>query len=189
MLLLEGLKHRNKCLKNDKKFPFFHIKKGTKAWKHYNVIYENQELILIRKRQCPNLSFYFAHSQGALPMKLCTRKLLHAPSKYIAIINGSKNVHSPGAHLRKSCTRLWKCARQVQGALLISDTEKATLYTEYAGCAITTGIAVKFGTAHGRLRPEVGSTKCIDIYGSGVASRPSLICGTSNERTVTTTIF
>ena len=40
--------------------------------------------------QCPKLSFYFVHSQGALPIKLSTRKLLHAPSQYIAIINGSK---------------------------------------------------------------------------------------------------
>ena len=43
--------------------------------------------------QCPKLSFYSVHSQGALHIKLCTRKLLHAPSQYIAIINGSKNVH------------------------------------------------------------------------------------------------
>ena len=41
---------------------------------------------------------------------------------YIAIINGSKNVHTPGAHLLKSCTRPWKCAHRVQGAPLISDT-------------------------------------------------------------------
>ena len=33
-----------------------------------------------------------------------------------------KNVHTPGAHLLKSCTRPWKCARRVQGAPLISDT-------------------------------------------------------------------
>ena len=72
--------------------------------------------------QCQELSFYFVHSQGALPIKLCTRKLLHAPSQYIAIINGSKNVHTPGAHLQKSCTLPWKCARRVQGAPLISDT-------------------------------------------------------------------
>ena len=47
----------------------------------------------------------------------------HAPSQYIAKIDGSKNVHTTGAHLLKSCTRPWKCARQVQGAPLISDTE------------------------------------------------------------------
>ena len=39
--------------------------------------------------------------------------------------------------------------------------------TEYAGWAVTAGIPVKFDTAHGRSRPEVGSTKCIDVYGSG----------------------
>ena len=72
--------------------------------------------------QCPKLSFYFVHSQGALTLKLCTRKLFHAPSQYIEMINCSKNVHTPGAHLRKSCTRPWKCARRVQGAPLISDT-------------------------------------------------------------------
>ena len=78
--------------------------------------------------QCPKLSFYFVHSQGALPIKLCTRKLIHAPSQYIAIINGSKNVHTPGAHLLKSCTRPRKCARRVQGAPLISDTEYIYIY-------------------------------------------------------------
>ena len=54
--------------------------------------------------QCPKLSFYFVHLQGAFPIKLFTGKLLHAPSQYIAIINGSKNVHTLGAHLLKSCT-------------------------------------------------------------------------------------
>ena len=38
---------------------------------------------------------------------------------------------------------------------------KTRIYTEYAGCAITTGIPVKFGTAHGRSRPEVGNNFCI----------------------------
>ena len=46
-------------------------------------------------------------------------------------------------------------------------------YTGYAGCAVTTCIAVNFGTAHGRSRPEVGSTKRIDVYGrKGVTSSP-----------------
>ena len=53
------------------------------------------------------------------------------------------------------------------------------VYTEDAGCAITTTIPVKFGTAHGRSRPEVGSTKRIDVYGGGRVSRPSLIIGNS----------
>ena len=77
--------------------------------------------------QCPKLSFYFVHSQGALPTELCTRKLLYAPSQYIATINGSKNVHTPGEHHLKSCTRPWKYARRVQGAPLISDTIKPLL--------------------------------------------------------------
>ena len=53
---------------------------------------------------------------------MCAGLFLHAPSLYVAIINGSKNVHTPGAHLRKSCTRPWKCAHRAQGAPLISDT-------------------------------------------------------------------
>ena len=65
----------------------------------------------------------------------------------------------------------------------------ALVYTEYAGCAITTGIPVKFGTAHGRSRPEVGSTKCIDFYGSRGVSRPSLISGISDHKNTTPTIF
>ena len=54
------------------------------------------------------------------------------------------------------------------------------MYTGYAGWHVTAGIPMKFGTAHGRSRPEVGSTKCIDVYGVGVVSRSSRICGTSN---------
>ena len=88
--------------------------------------------------QCPKLSFYFVHSQGALPIKLCTRKLLHEPSQYKPIINGSKNVHTPGAHLLKSCTRPWKCARRVQGAPLISDTADVVEY-EFAGYPLHRG--------------------------------------------------
>ena len=53
------------------------------------------------------------------------------------------------------------------------------LYTEYAGCAITAGIPVNFGTAHGRLRPEVGSRKRIDVYGSGGVSSACRTFGTS----------
>ena len=81
--------------------------------------------------QCPKLSFYFVPSQGALPIKLCTRKLLHAPSQYIAMINGSKNVLTPGAHLLNTCTRHWKFARRVQGAPLISDTVAPPSATAY----------------------------------------------------------
>ena len=39
-------------------------------------------------------------------------------------------------------------------------------YTGYAGWAVTAGIPVKFGTAHDRLRPEVGSTKSKWFSGS-----------------------
>ena len=72
--------------------------------------------------QCPKLIFYFVHLQGALLLKLCTREFLHAPSQWVGMVNSSKNVHTPGAHLRKSCIRWRKCARRVQGAPLISDT-------------------------------------------------------------------
>ena len=59
-----------------------------------------------------------------------------------------------------------------------------TAYTGYAGCAITAGIPVKFGTAHGRSRPEVGGAKCIDVYGSGGVSRPSLVLGNSEQNII-----
>ena len=39
-----------------------------------------------------------------------------------------KNVHTPGAHLLKSCTRRWKCAHRVQGAPLISDTARTHIF-------------------------------------------------------------
>ena len=57
-------------------------------------------------------------------------------------------------------------------------------YTVYAGCPVTAGIPVKFGTAHGRSRPEVGSAKCIDVYGSGGVSRPSLLLGNSQRNII-----
>ena len=40
------------------------------------------------------------HSQGALLLKLCAREILHAPSQYVVMINGSKIVHTTHAHLR-----------------------------------------------------------------------------------------
>ena len=49
--------------------------------------------------KCPTLRFYLVRPQGALFLKLCAREFLHAPLIYVAIINGSKNVHTPGAPL------------------------------------------------------------------------------------------
>ena len=69
---------------------------------------------------------------------------------------------------------IWDVAKCSLSQLCIS-----ILYTGYAGCAITAGIPVKFGTAHGRCRPDVGSTKRIDVYGSEGVSRPSLDIGNS----------
>ena len=48
---------------------------------------------------------------------------------------------------------------------------------------------MKFDTAHGRTRPEVGSAKCIDVYGSGGVSRPSHIQGKSQQDIITPTHF
>ena len=62
-------------------------------------------------------------------------------------------------------------------------------YTEYAGCAITTAIPVKFGTAHGRTRPEVGSTKCIEAYGRNGVNPAPQIFGTSYEKMITSTVL
>ena len=63
------------------------------------------------------------------------------------------------------------------GHLVTTEREGSNLlmYTGYAGCAITAGIPVKFGTTHGRCRPDVGSTKRIDVYGSGGVYRPYLV--------------
>ena len=62
-------------------------------------------------------------------------------------------------------------------------------YTEDAGCAITTGIPVKFGIAHGRSRPEGGSMKRVDVYGSRGVSQISRIFGKSVQNIITTTDF
>ena len=61
------------------------------------------------------------------------------------------------------------------------------MYTEDAGCAITTRIAVKFSTAHGASRPEVGSTKHIGASGQKGVSPASRIFGTSEQNIITPT--
>ena len=63
-------------------------------------------------------------------------------------------------------------------------TNKNLLCTEYAGWAVTAGIAVKFGTAHGRSIPDVGSMKRIDVYGSGGVSQPFLVIGNSYQKRI-----
>ena len=60
-------------------------------------------------------------------------------------------------------------------------------YTGYAGWHVTAGIPVKFGTAHGRSRPEVGSTKRIDANGEkGVPPAPRNF-GTFEQKMITPT--
>ena len=80
------------------------------------------------------------------------------------------------AHLSVSSSYLHVYSRMILSQLNFPKTySDYFLYTEDAGWAVTTRIAVKFGTAHGKSRPEVGSTKCIEVYGSGGVSRPSRI--------------
>ena len=55
------------------------------------------------------------------------------------------------------------------------------MYTENAGWAVTAGIPVKFCSAHGRSRPEVGSGFPIEAYGKRGISWPSLVIGNSNQ--------
>ena len=43
---------------------------------------------------------------------------------------------------------------------------------------------MKFGTAHGRSRPEVDSTKCIDVYGSGGVYRPYRVIWYAQLKTI-----
>ena len=62
-------------------------------------------------------------------------------------------------------------------------------YTECAGWAVTAAIPGKFGIAHCRSRPEVGGTKCIDMYRSGAVSWPSHIFGTSDKNMMTPIVF
>ena len=58
------------------------------------------------------------------------------------------------------------------------------IFTGCAGCAITAGIPVKFGTAHGISRPDVGSTKRTDAYGrKGVAPFSRIFC-TADRKTM-----
>ena len=63
------------------------------------------------------------------------------------------------------------------------------MFTEYAGLAVPTPIAVKFGTAHGRSRPEVGSAKRIDSNGTKRVAPFSRIFGTSDQKMIPHVIF
>ena len=63
------------------------------------------------------------------------------------------------------------------------------IYTEYAGCAITARIPVNFGTAHGRLRPEVGNRFRTDAHGRKGVPPFSRIFGTSKRKITPPTIF
>ena len=62
-------------------------------------------------------------------------------------------------------------------------------YTGYAGWAVTAFIPVKFGTAHGRSTPEVGSTKCIDSNDRKGISRFSRNFDTSDPKIIHPTAF
>ena len=46
---------------------------------------------------------------------------------------------------------------------------------------------MRYGAAHGASRPEVGSTKCIDVYGSGGVTLTPRIFGTSGQNITTLT--
>ena len=71
--------------------------------------------------KCSKLSFYApsgctGFDTGRLGASLCILLI------YIAMILGWENVRTSGAHIQKSCARPRKCARQVQGAPLITNT-------------------------------------------------------------------
>ena len=57
-------------------------------------------------------------------------------------------------------------------------------YTEYAGWAVTARIPVNFGIAHGRSKPDVGSTKHIDPDGRKGVGPFSLKFGTSDQNII-----
>ena len=58
---------------------------------------------------------------------------------------------------------------------LLNERERLLSIYRVCGLAVTAGIAVKFGTAHGRSRPAVGGAKCIGSYGrKGVPPAPCI---------------
>ena len=82
------------------------------------------------------------------------------------------------------CSKLSsECAYKIKSNVYSSQLE---LY-RICGLAVTACIAVKFSTAHGRLRPAVGGVKCIGSYGrKGVPPAPCIF-GTSQQEMVTPT--
>ena len=62
-------------------------------------------------------------------------------------------------------------------------------YTEDVGWAVTAGIPMKFGTTHGRSRTGVGSTKRIELYGSGGVTRHFRLFGKSEQNIITLHAF
>ena len=91
----------------------------------------------------------------------------------------------------------WSAAHRGLPVSLITNSSEQVLVLEgggmhpliyrVCGLAFTAGIAVKFGTAHGRSRPAVGSAKCIGSYGrKGVPPAPCILC-TSQQKIITPT--
>ena len=95
------------------------------------------------------------------------------------------NLGPTGAHM-ECCLGSLDCAWRVEVYCLSLWREA---YTEYAGWAVTAGIPVKFGTTHGRSRPEVGGAKCIDVYGSVGVSPPSLALWNSEQNIIAILTF
>ena len=61
------------------------------------------------------------------------------------------------------------------------------VYTEDAGWAVTAGIPMKFGTAHGKSALEVGGAKCNGAYGRKGVTPPPQTFGTSKQKIITPT--
>ena len=61
---------------------------------------------------------------GSTPPETVRPEFSPSPSQYVVIINSSKNVLTPAAHLRKLCTRQRKCTCRAQVAPSISYTVK-----------------------------------------------------------------
>ena len=69
-------------------------------------------------------------------------------------------------------------------------TDMGTLqYTDYASWAVTAGIPMKFGAAHARSRPEVGSGFRIDVYDRKGVSLFFRTFGTFERKRITPTGF
>ena len=86
----------------------FNLKVGSRRTtkvKYLGVLVIILVVLILLPYSVSEIMVFVGAPTGCTLLKICAQEFLHAPSLYVGIINGSKNVHTQGAQLRRSCTR------------------------------------------------------------------------------------